>query len=211
MPGKNVYSQFTFDDRAEDLIKMFGRKPVERAMIRALVKTKNKVRTQSNKIVRSRYTITLKRLNKRFKEDSFLTAKKPKVILSWSGRRIGLLNFLVGKPKLIKVDTKLWGSKRRKLFVRVRKDQPKKEVSREGFPGFIGKAKQSTADNQINLIFRRTSKERGPVKALHTLSVPEMLENARVHVKANRLIGVDFPVQFDRALLNNLFKRVKAA
>lgn len=175
---------------------LYGGEVVKKAKRSAFGKLATKVRSVIAKGVSKRYVITQANVN-RHGNKRFVPGTDD-VVLSYVGRRIGLINF-GAKEKRVKVSPKgnRYGKYRKRVTVKIKKTGTRKPVT--GFPGVISPGFIATGKEGNRHVFARTSSARFPIISLKTLAIPQMI-NEEVIKEAEAAIGDNFPKLFSHAM-----------
>lgn len=192
----------------EKLKRKFDPKIVDRANRAAQNKAAEKLRTYIKESIRDVYNVKAGAIAKRVKLNR-ASVSTPFAELSYTGPRIGLVNFgarakkvtLSRKPRKGQKGRK-WGRFRTGVTVKVRHDQGRKLVTKKGKKGagFI-----AVGNNNNEQIFYRTGKGRNDLVSAKTWSIPEMVrlaekEGGPSNESYQQQAAAEYDVEFDRAM-----------
>lgn len=162
---------------------------VKKARRSANLKTTRKARTFISKGVRSKYAGNASRVKRGVSLKTVNQGQMTQNVLVYVGHRIGLINF-VTKSRANAAANRTKSGKHRKLSVRIRKDSGRKTIY-----GFVAIGRSGNTH-----VFARTGAPRMPIRALKTISIPEMVNTAGIQDSVNEFVGKEYPVQFEHEL-----------
>lgn len=172
------------DETIKKLIKMPSK--LEKIRNRALVRTKDAVITASDKAIREKYTIKAADVKEALKTNTKLSVDKLEI--AFKGRTLTPARFS-HTPKTIPTLTKTGKRKKYIPTVTIFKGSKKKLMPQRGidgkmYPVFLGGTGAKSSEKIQNIFFHGTGqknrKGRMKLKAVKTVSVPQMLMNEHV-------------------------------
>lgn len=142
------------------------------ATYHALRRTMDQVVTQTGRIVTKSYSIKARDVKDSFKGG----IKKPtksdlSASLTSRGHTLSLVHF--------SHTPKVQGNKKYKVKVTIKRDKGRQTVNTNPLPFIASTGAKSSEKIQYNF-FRREGSSRLPIKVIRTLSVPQMISNAKV-------------------------------
>lgn len=186
-------------ENTEDFRRFLGPVKVTRATNRAIRTTGKRAATQASRALRDRYNIKAALVAQALKITSVPGGDITAQHLIYTGRRIGLVQFSA-KPKKVTLKgrkSRRFGKKRLGVTVKIRKDRPRMLVKR----GFLAETRGG-----LVMIFAREGRSRKPIRALKTLSIPEMIRQRNVVQRVDETARSVFPKEFARLMTLELNK-----